>query len=55
MFILKPLFMAQKTLTGKDKSNQVLITSENAEGRRKTVSFFYLPRFPRFPRFIGVL
>jgi hypothetical protein len=36
--------MAQTTLKGKDKSNQVLITAENAEGRRKTVPFFSIFR-----------
>lgn len=56
MFILKPLFMAQKTLKGKKNSNQSITTAENAEDRRKNCAIYlYLPRFPRFPWFISVL
>ena len=51
---IKTVIYAPKTLNGKKKSNQILITAENAEWRGKGVPFFYLLRFPRFPRFIRV-
>ena len=52
---IKTIIYDPKTLKGKEKSNHVLITVENAEWRGKTVPFFYFPRFSRFPWFIGVL
>lgn len=50
---IKTVIYDPKTLKDKEKSNKVLISKENAEGRGKIVPFFYLPHIPRFPQFMA--
>jgi hypothetical protein len=50
---IKTVIYDPKTLKGKEKSNKVLVSKENAEGRGKIVPFFYLPHIPRFPQFMA--
>ena len=50
---IKTVIYGPKTLKGKEKSNKVLISKENAEGHGKIVPFFYLPHIPRFPQFMA--